>query len=255
MEVQKLLADPNVPIAKIEATLLRDPALAAQVLRMANSAMYAGLNAVTTLRQALTRVGVQQISRLVLAAAQVSLYQSRHPLFKKHIAELWKAAFASAIGCAWVAHKSSHGELAEQAFVAGLLHDVGKLVILRSIEKLIAEKGIEGPLPDSMAMEMIDALHCEFGHDLMQRWNLPEVYACIGRDHHLSETDNGNVLMVIVRLVDQITRKMGIGCPAEPSLEPAASEEACALMLSEVAIADLEVTLEDKLGLNVMPQA
>lgn len=95
-------------------------------------------------------------------------------------------------------------------------------------------------------------MHCEFGHDLM---HLPDIYAITERDHHLANSDSGNVLMVIVRLVDQITRTMGIGCPAEPTLEPAASEEAGALILSEVAIADLEVTLEDKLGLNVTPPA
>ena len=255
LEVQKLISDETVPIARIESTLLRDPALSAQVLRMANSSMYAGLSAVTTLRQALTRVGAQQIMRLVLAAAQVSLYQSHHPLFKRHLAEMWKTAYASAMGAAWIAHKSGHGEMAEQAFVAGLLHDVGKLVILRSIEKLIAEKGFEGPLPDSVAAEMIEALHCEFGYELMQRWNLPEIYCVIGRDHHLPQCDTGNVLMVAVRLIDQVCRKMGIGCKAEPDSMPAASEEASALMMTDVALADLEVTLEDKLGLNLVGAA
>lgn len=252
LEVQKLINDQSVPVARIESTLLRDPALSAQVLRMANSSMYAGLSSVTTLRQALTRVGAQQVMRLVLAAAQVSLYQSHHPLFKRHLAEMWKAAYASAIGAAWVAHKSGHGEMAEQAFVAGLLHNVGKLVILRSIEKMSIEKNLEGPLPDSVAAEMIEALHCEFGYELMQRWNLPEVYSVIGRDHHLPECDTGNVLMVAVRLVDLVCRKMGIGCTAEPDLVPAASEEASALLLGDIALADLEVTLEDKLGLKIL---
>ncbi len=255
LEVQKLISDDQVPVSRIESTLLRDPALSAQVLRMANSSMYAGLSTVTTLRQALTRVGAQQVMRLVLAAAQVSLYQSHHPLFKKHLSEMWKAAYASAIGAAWIAHRSSHGEMAEQAFVAGLLHNVGKLVVLRSIEKLVLDKGLEGPLPDAVAEEMIEALHCEFGYELMQRWNLPEIYCVIGRDHHAEKCDTGNVLMVAVRLVDEVCRKMGIGCPAEPGLMPAASEEASALLLSEVALADLEVTLEDKLGMNVVKPA
>ena len=171
MELQKMVNDSNVPLARIEATLQRDPTLSAQVLRMANSSMYTGLSSVTTLRQAITRVGAQQVLRLVMAAAQLSLYQSRHPLFKSHLAEMWKTAYASAIGAAWLAHKSSHGELAEQAFLAGLLHNVGKLVILRAIEQLTLDKAFDRPLPDSVATEMIEALHCEFGYELMQRWN------------------------------------------------------------------------------------
>lgn len=255
LEVQKLIREENVQIARIESTLLRDPALAAQVLRMANSSMYAGLASVTTLRQALTRVGTQQIMRLVLAAAQVSLYQPRHPLFKSHIETMWKAAYASAIGCATIAHKSGYAAMAEEAFVAGLLHDVGKLVVLRSIEKLILDKEFIGPLPDAMVGEMIDTLHCEFGYELMQRWNFPKVYSVIARDHHDVNCDLGNVLMVMVRLMDQICLKMGVGQTADPQLVPAATEEAGALLLNEVALADLEVTLEDKLGLKIIRAA
>lgn len=255
LEVQKLGGDENVSLAMIEATLLRDPVLSAQVLRMANSPMYGGLSAVSTLRQALPRVGAQQVVRLALAAAQVSLYQSHHPLFRQRIADLWKAAYGSAIGAAWIANRSSHAEMAEQAFMAGLLHDVGKLVVMRSIEKLVADDKIDGPLPDAVAMEMIETLHGEFGYELMQRWNLPEIYCAIGRDHHLPECDTGNVMMVSVRLIDEICRKMGIGCEPDPERMPAATEEAHALLLNEVALADLEVTLEDKLGLQTAAAA
>ena len=56
--------------------------------------------------------------------------------------------------------------------------------------------------------------------------------------------------MEAVRLIDQVCRKRGIGCKAEPDSMPAASEEASALMMTDVALADLEVMLEDTLGLN-----
>jgi len=255
LEVQKLAHDDKVSLARIESTLLRDPVLSAQVLRMANSSRYGGLAAAATLKQALSRLGAQQVVRLAMAAAQVSLYQSRHPLFRTNIGELWKTAFASAIGAAWIVHRSNHGEMAEQAFLAGLLHDVGKLVVMRSIEKLVSEQKIEASLPEAVALEMVDALHCEFGFELTRRWNLPEAYGVICRDHHLETCDTGNVLMVTVRLIDEVCRKMGIGCAPEPDRMTAAGEEAAALMLNDVALADLEVTLEDKLGLNVVAAA
>ena len=249
LELQQIMQDDNTSNAQIEATLQRDPALSVQILRMANSSLYAGLAEITTLRQALMRVGCKQVTRLALAAAQLGLYRSKNPMCNRHMEEMWRAASAAATGAAWLADKSGHGALAEQAFLAGLLHDVGKLVILRVIEELANAPPNGKPIPDNVITEMLEALHCEYGYDLMKRWNLPELYCQVGREHHAIECNTGNVLMVTVRLADQICRKLGIGCDSEPDLMPAASEEAAALRIGEVQLADLEVTLEDQVGL------
>lgn len=249
LELQQILQEENASNAKIEATLQRDPALAGQILRMANSSMYAGLSEITTLRQALTRIGSKQVMRLAMAAAQLGLYRSKNPLCARYMDEMWRAASASATAAAWLAEKSGHGQLSEQAFLAGLLHDVGKLLILRVIEDLAAGPGAAKPVSDAVVVEMLDALHCEYGHDLMKRWNLPAQYCLVGREHHAAECNTGNVLLVCVRLADQICRKLGIGCNPEPDLIPSASEEAAALRIGEVSLADLEVTLEDQVGL------
>jgi len=250
LELQQLLNDDETPNATIEATIQRDPALVLQVLRMANSSMYAGLAETTTLRQALTRVGSKQVVRLALAAAQLSLYQSRNALCKRYMGGMWQAAYASASGAAWLAEKSGHSQLSEQAFLAGLLHDVGKLVILRAVEQLANESAIQGPLSDAVVEEMLESLHCEYGYELMQLWNLPEQYRVVGRDHHAAHCNVGNVLLVAVRLADQVCRKLGIGCAPDPDVMPAASEEANALRLGEIMLADLEVNLEESLELK-----
>ena len=249
LELQQIMQDQNSSNASIEATLQRDTALSVQVLRMANSSLYAGLSEITTLKQALMRVGSKQIMRLAMAAAQLGLYRSSNPMCRRYMEEMWRAASASAAGAAWLAQKSGHGALSEQAFLAGLLHDVGKLAILRVIEELAGTPPKGKPIPDNVITEVLEALHCEYGHDLMRRWNLPEQYCVVGRDHHARECDTGNVLLVTVRLADQICRKLGVGCERDPELMPAASEEATALRIGEVQLADLEVTIEDQVGL------
>lgn len=249
LDLQQILQDESTTNARIEATLQRDPALAVQILRMANSSLYAGLSEITTLKQALMRVGTKQVLRLAMAAAQLSLYRSKNPLCNRYMEEMWRAATASATGAAWLAEKCGHGELSEQAFLAGLLHDVGKLVILRVIEDFASAPPNGKPIRDTVITEMLEALHCEYGYSLMKRWNLPEQYCLVGREHHASQCNTGNVLLVTVRLADQICSKLGIGCDSEPELMPAASEEAAALRIGEVQLADLEVTLEDQVGL------
>jgi hypothetical protein len=79
----------------------------------------------------------------------------------------------------------------------------------------------------------------------MQRWNLPEEYSLVARDHHLPEVDANNLVLIVVRLANQMCHKMGIGLKGESSIILHATPEATQLQLSEVDLARLEVRLED----------
>jgi HD-like signal output (HDOD) protein len=249
LELQQLMRQDDVASERIEALIQRDPALSIQVLRMANSSVYSGLMKITTLRQAVARVGTRQILRIAFAAAQQGLYRSTNPKTRRDMDFIWQAALGAAHGAAWIAERSGHADLSEQAFLAGLLHDIGKLVILRAFDELAAEAAPGRSLPDTLVHETMDALHCGYGEDLLRRWNLPEEYCVVARDHHLAHLDAGNVLLVCVRLADLVCRRSGIGMEVDSEIVPAASEEASALCLGEVQLADLEVNLEDALGL------
>jgi HD-like signal output (HDOD) protein len=245
LELQKLLNTGDANAESIESTIAKDPALVGQVLRMANSSIYAGLNRITTMRQALMRLGEKQVARLAMASAQLSLYQSKNALIERYMQNLWVHAYASAIGSGWVADRTGHGERAESAFLAGLLHDIGKLLILKVIEEVMSKEQGHQDLSAALVDEMLGSLHCEYGHMLMQHWNLPEQYCIVGRDHHNAELDATQVEVVIVRLLDQVCAKLGIGGCADPEIMPAASEEAHLLSLNEIKLAELEIALED----------
>lgn len=245
LELQSELKDESAPAGRIEALVSKDPALVAQVLRMANSANFAGLSETGTIRAALMRLGVKQVARLAIAAAQLSLYKTRDPALKTVMEALWQQAYASAMGAGWVAERCGRAGLADEAFLAGLLHDVGKLMIVRALEQ-IGEQSPKAPAPPAdLVRELVESLHCEQGYRLMKRWNLPEVYCTVGRDHHAGDVDASQPVLVIVRLMDQVCAKMGIGCEARPDLMPAASPEARILGLNELRAAELEILLED----------
>jgi HD-like signal output (HDOD) protein len=248
LELQKALADEDAAPAAIESMIAKDPALVGQVLRMANSSLYSGLAEITTVRQALLRLGVKQVARLAIAAAQHSLYGARNPALGGRLADLWRQAYASALGASWIAEKCGHRDSAEPAFLAGLLHDIGKLVILRALEEVATERADGAELPGTLVEEMLESLHCDSGYELMKRWNLPDRYCVVGRDHHKPDYDASHVLLVIVRLLDQVCAKLGIGRAAAPDLVPAASAEAQLLGLSELQLAELELALEDGLA-------
>ena len=99
--------------------------------------------------------------------------------------------------------------------------------------------------PPMFLSEIMDAMHTESGYELMQKWNLPEVYSAIVRDHHKEQADTNCVLLSLVRLVDNTCRKLGLGCPAEPGLMLAATAEAQGIGIKEIMIAELEIMIED----------
>lgn len=246
LELNAALGNEDASPAKVEAMICKDPALAGQVLRMANSSAFAGLTQIVTVRQALMRLGMKQVARLAIAASQHSLYRSQDSIASDWLARLWRQAYASATGASWIAECTGRRHAAESAFLAGLLHDIGKLLILRAIEDLTAHGDAEKTqITPELLLEVLDSLHCEMGFELMQHWNLPEAYCLVGRDHHAERFDSTQELLVIVRLLDQVCAKLGIGGTPDPEMMPAASTEAQALGLSEVQIAELEIFLED----------
>jgi hypothetical protein len=83
------------------------------------------------------------------------------------------------------------------------------------------------------------------GHRLLVSWHLPEVYQTIVRDHHVAVPDPSNVPLQIVRLANQACNKVGIGLRIDPSIVLGATSEAAVLGMSEVALAELEIILED----------
>jgi HD-like signal output (HDOD) protein len=95
-------------------------------------------------------------------------------------------------------------------------------------------------------------LHTEQGYRLMTQWNLPQPYCVIARDHHNTHWDSNNNLLVIVRLVDQACRKIGLGINPDSTIIPAMTPEAHSLGLTEIQLAELEIALEDTCQLQAL---
>jgi HD-like signal output (HDOD) protein len=91
------------------------------------------------------------------------------------------------------------------------------------------------------------AMHNESGYQLMQKWNLPEIYCSIVRDHHQEQADTSSVLLSLVRVVDNACRKLGLGGPPEPNLMLAATAEAQGMGIKEILLAELEILIEDSM--------
>jgi putative nucleotidyltransferase with HDIG domain len=247
LHFNEVLTGNSEHIGKVERMIMTDQALAAEVLRAANSPFYCGLSPVRTIRNAIVRVGLQQVQRLMILAMEQSKYQAYNVELNKMLKDLWLHASTTALAAQWLAQRLHLTAIEEVCFLGGLLHDIGKLVILRAIDEIKKSEGPSFAVSRSLLNEILTTTHCSMGYKLLQSWNLPEDYCNITRDHHMESIPAENVPLAIVRLANESSRKLGIGLDPNPNLSLAETPEACMLKASELLLAELEVMLEDHL--------
>jgi len=247
LRLQQVLLRPDFSIEEVHQLINADPGLASQVLRTANSAFYAGLSKVSTIREAIIRLGAKEVANLAMLTTQQDLYRSDDAGYNAIMQTLWKHAFCSAVGSKWLAQKAGFGAQAQEAFLAGLLHDIGKLFLLKGMEQVCREEALKVSATPAILQEVLASLHVEQGHLLMVQWHMPQIYCDVVAGHEEERWDRSNIVLAMVRLANITCRKLGIGIRSEPTLLLVASPEAQVLGLKEVALAELEIVIEDAL--------
>lgn len=250
LKVQKASREERYDISEIERAIESDPALVAEVLRAANSAFFGGLSEVSSIRAAVLRLGLQRVANLVFLASEMSRYNARHPEIAGLMRDLWHHASACALAAEWISRKVRFPQHGETVFIGALVHDIGKLFLLRVLDDMAREPEYAAVSPE-LIREMLDNAHAEVGYRLLVSWHLPEVFQTIVRDHHVEVPDPANIPLQIVRLANHACNKVGIGLRPQPELVLGAVREAATLGMSEIAIAELEIILEDVMAQSV----
>ena len=222
-----------------------DQALTAQVLSVSNSSFYKGLTQVSTIRNAIVRLGINEVSNIVVMVTHENNFRSKNPFVNDIMKQLWRHSLGCALTAHWLAKHCGLTGIAHETFFAGLLHDVGKLFVLTVIDDLVHDGKLDIDPSPALVMEAMDTLHAGHGHTLMSHWNLPEKYSKVARNHHNEQFDQDNYLECIVRLADKTCNKMKIGLKSDPELVLVATEEAVALRLSDVDVAKMQINIED----------
>ena len=249
LRLMHILAKEDYSIAQVVQIITEDQALSSHVLRMANSAFFGGLSKITTIRDAIVRLGARQVTQIVTVVTQSQQYRSQDKTMATYMQTLWKHALGCALGTKWFAEKTGYKELAQEGLLAGLLHDIGQLFVLKVLEDVQASDP-RMTLSKPVLVEVLQHMHVEQGTMLMQHWHIPDLYGEIVRQHHAETYDTNNTLLLMVRLVDMACKKAGIGLHHDPSIVLATTAEAQALDAKEVVLAELEIMLEDAMTLS-----
>lgn len=246
-----LLTYQNFSIEELENTANGDQVLTGQILKMANSTDYSGRVKVETIREGLIRLGAHHVSNLAMTASQAALHISKNSFINDALQKLWLHSHACALGCRWVALNSGYGNIAEQAYLAGLMHDVGKLHILKSLERLFDAGMALAAMKHDMLLEIFSELHVHHGLRIMDHWNMPLVYVNAVSKHHDAEVSSDYTILAIVRLVNAITRRCGLSFSSQPAQPLSEITENSRLRLNNDQLAELENVIENSKNIGV----
>lgn len=245
IRLQQVLESLDFTIEEVITIANQDQSLASKILKVANSPFYLGRVPVATMRDAVVRLGAQLIANLAMVASQAGLHSSTHPLVNSYMQRLWLHSHCCAIGCRFVARSIGETVLADQAYLAGLLHDVGKLYLLKALEKLSAEGLAQAALEEDLLLELFDELHVEQGSRLMEHWRMPRQYCDVVAMHHEPGAAEDDTVMAIVRTVNAACRRKGLSLHADLGGELADLDDVRQLGLTGFQLAELETVLED----------
>ncbi len=207
------LGDAASDASDLERIIESDQGLASKVLSLANSAFYGFSQQITTVRRAVVAIGFKELRLLALGAGLADLFDPRRVPDRFDGQALW----VHCLGVSWIAR-----QLAEAARypepgeiqVAGLLHDLGKLVLFTHLEEeaeTILDLAAQG-VPFHEAERRLGLPHTVIGGMLAAKWGLPEVLISAIRYHHRPlANDPYYSAACLVAVADRLTKALGFG--------------------------------------------
>jgi len=221
-KVMQLIEDENVTAAELAKIVASDPAVAARIMKISNSPLYGCQRQNQTLPGAIMLMGFNTLKSLVVVAYLKDVFKPIGLTEKM----LWEHSFGAALAARIIA--SDLREInPEEAFLAGLLHDIGKLIMFNhdrdQFHMVIEQCFNEGIWFEDAEKSIYPYTHAELGGCVLQKWNFPEVLVKAVSQHHLftvSDTEEHyqQSMTAVTSLANLFCIKLGIG-EREPRTE------------------------------------
>lgn len=209
-EVLRVVRDERSSADQLARVLMKDPAMTARVLRMANSPIYGTGQKIGSMIQAIRVLGDRQVTALALSTSVYDMTRDWQSSLDRM--RFWRHSLETAIAARMIGDELGRRST-EELFLAGLLHDLGLLVLERTEPREFAriwnQAGREGGFVQ-LEYELWGATHAEIGAELMQRWNLPDSIWQTVKHHHdsaiLSKTGPEYAMSQVVMLGHMISK-------------------------------------------------
>ena len=184
IEIQRMLSNPKRMLSDIADVIAKDPALTAELLRLVNSAQYMLPRKTTSIQKAVTLVGAAGLRNLMYIYGAQNVFNGRY----KDLNRLWDHAYRCAFYSAELVRHFKCAENPDEVYVAGILHDIGRIVLMSLhgglLDKISLHCRNNGIPCDFMETLTLGIGHAKTGAMIARRWNLPEALICTIEHHH-----------------------------------------------------------------------
>ncbi|MBI9076962.1 MAG: zinc-ribbon domain-containing protein [Desulfatibacillum sp.] len=244
-KARKVMANPNSSFQDLAIVLITDQAIAAKVLKIANSPFYGLSGTVSTIQQASVVLGQKTLSEILTMASTSQLLDKTMPGYGMDPGELWRHSLLVAFGARIITGRV-RPHLAEDAFAAGLTHDAGKL----ALEPYVAERsGMFRRLMGERGLSFLEAEkailgfdHCEIAGEVCKAWKMPENMTNAIRFHHYPSRSNGDHLAYALHIADSLA----FNCSLEFSMDE------LEIKIEDGALEFLNMSQEDTIKISSM---
>jgi HD-like signal output (HDOD) protein len=256
VKIVELVENPKSTAQDLHKVISQDPALGARILKVVNSAFYGLPGQIASINRAIVMLGINAVKNIAIAASLAKLFRGGEltPTFAAK--DLWVHANLTAAGAKLITSSLKLG-LADEAFLGGLLHDIGIVVEMqydrnKLIEVLRAvgadSKGV--PANDMLVAEQqaFGATHQDFGAGLCEKWKFPKSFALVTGFHHrpLDLPYESRTLASIIYVADRLAGDTGAGFRQDLLTTTIDSEVLDSLKLSNEKVAEIRTALQEQ---------
>jgi HD-like signal output (HDOD) protein len=229
--ITRLMQDPRTSAEELGRAIASDPALVSKVLKLVNSAFYGFPGRISTITQAIVILGFSTIRNVVLTTSVLKAFGKASGSGATDVGKFWEhSLLTGAIARSLAVEREAN--FVEETFIAGLLHDMGRIVLSQKLtaefEKVRIVKEKAGLTQLAAEQSVLKLTHGDIGGWLARKWNLPLPYVEVMRLHHFpgeivkldppSQSDTTN-LICIVHAADILSKGLKDGKPDLASLE------------------------------------
>lgn len=239
LQLMRLLDDDTVEASEVLVVIEKDPSLTANLLKLCNSSYYGLRRQVASAREALVLLGNKTIVTLAFATSMGDILRGPLSAYGLDRNKLWHHALGTALGASYLMEATGAGKEKEVAFTAGLVHDIGKLILNRPLKKEM--DALDGVCDFECLLEAERSTlgfdHAEAGAMLGENWNFPASLVEIIRYHHSPEKAEQNIDLVrAVAAANLVTCHLGHGGGTGPVAEETFWPAITALNFEEATI-------------------